>query len=72
MFQQTALGGNASFGGTRTQQTTPVVKDYEVMSPPEDSVSSLAFSPAALQQNFLVAGSWDNNVSFDLVHLFTV
>lgn len=34
-------------------------KDMEVVSPPEDSVSSLNFSPKA---NFLVATSWDNKV----------
>eukprot|EP00741_Cyanophora_paradoxa_P019326 tig00000215_g18655.t1 len=34
-------------------------KDPEVDSPPTDGVSSLAFSPKA---NFLVAGSWDNQV----------
>lgn len=37
-------------------------KDFEVTSPPEDSISGLAFSPAALQQNFLVSGSWDNQI----------
>lgn len=34
----------------------------KVVQPPADSVSSLSFSPKA---NFLVAGSWDNQV-----HLF--
>lgn len=34
-------------------------KDFEVPSPPSDSVSCLAFSPVA---NLLVAGSWDNQV----------
>lgn len=38
------------------------MKDFEVASPPDDSISSLAFSPASIQQNFLVAGSWDCNV----------
>lgn len=38
-------------------------KDFEVTQPPDDSVSALVFSPAALQQNFLIAGSWDNSVS---------
>ena len=37
-------------------------KDIEVQNPSDDSISSLAFSPASVQQNFLVAGSWDNNV----------
>lgn len=39
-------------------------KDFEVTQPPDDTVSALAFSPAAMQQNFLIAGSWDNSVSF--------
>ena len=34
-------------------------KDFEVPSPPGDSVSCLAFSPVA---NLLVAGAWDNQV----------
>ena len=37
---------------------------FQVSNPSDDSISSLAFSPASLQQNFLVAGSWDNNVRF--------
>lgn len=38
------------------------MKDFEVASPPEDSTSALAFSPPALPQNYLIAGSWDNQV----------
>jgi mRNA export factor len=34
-------------------------KDIEVPQAPEDGISSLAWSPKA---NFLVAGSWDNQV----------
>jgi len=34
-------------------------KDIEVAQPPNDGISSLAFSPKA---NYLVAGSWDNQV----------
>ena len=38
-------------------------KDYEVSNPSDDSISSLAFSPPSVTtNNFLVAGSWDNNV----------
>jgi len=33
--------------------------DFEVPSPPGDSISCLAFSPVA---NLLVAGAWDNQV----------
>ena len=37
-------------------------KDSEIVSPPEESVSALVFSPSALPQNYLIAGSWDNQV----------
>jgi mRNA export factor len=35
------------------------MKDFEVTQPPDDSISSVRFSPKA---NFLVATSWDNNI----------
>ncbi|KAL4655258.1 mRNA export factor-like isoform X2 [Arapaima gigas] len=38
------------------------MKDFEVVCPPEDSVSCLAFSPRAVPGNFLIAGSWANDV----------
>ncbi len=38
------------------------MKDFEVVSPPDDSVSCMAFSPGTIPQNYLIAGSWDNNV----------
>lgn len=38
-------------------------KDFQVSQPPDDTVSALEFSPATIQQNFLVAGSFDNSVS---------
>ncbi|XP_050308129.1 protein Rae1 [Anthonomus grandis grandis] len=59
MFNQSSMSG---FGANPVQATCNPMKDYEVVQPPDDSVSSLAFSPAALPQNFLIAGSWDNNV----------
>nr|XP_023019411.1 mRNA export factor [Leptinotarsa decemlineata] len=59
MFNQPTLG---TFGGTATPNTANPMKDFEVVQPPEDSVSSLSFSPATLPQNFLIAGSWDNNI----------
>ena len=58
--------GSTSFGSTTATTATAnynPMKDYEVTSPPDDSVSSLAFSPSGLTSTFLVAGSWDNNVS---------
>ena len=51
-----------SFFGTSTSTTpanTAADKDVEVADPPGDSISSLAFSPAA---DYLAVGSWDNNV----------
>ena len=66
-------GSNTSFGSgglglsmlSNTSLTTSNPnKDIQVVSPPDDSISSLAFSPASTQPNiFLVAGSWDNHVS---------
>lgn len=55
--------------GLSTPSTANPMKDFEVTSPPDDSVSALAFSPATLPQNFLVAGSWDNNVIIFLLDL---
>ncbi|CAH0403276.1 unnamed protein product [Chilo suppressalis] len=37
-------------------------KDMEVTSPPDDTVSSLEFSPPSVPQTFLIAGSWDCKV----------
>jgi mRNA export factor len=63
-------GGSSQFGGTGVFGNSAAVpanvnpmKDIEVQSPPDDSVSSLEFSPGTLPSTFLVAGSWDNNVS---------
>lgn len=39
----------------------------QVVNPPDDSIQCMAFSPASISQDFLVAGSWDNNVS-SLIH----
>nr|QBH73994.1 mitotic checkpoint protein and poly(a)+ RNA export protein [Thermobia domestica] len=61
MFNQSPLGTGTSFGSS-TPTTANPMRDFEVISPPDDSVSCLAFSPAAIPQNFLIAGSWDNNV----------
>lgn len=58
----TVFGNTAAFGNTATATTHNPMKDCEVTSPPDDSISSMAFGPACLPQNFLIAGSWDNNV----------
>lgn len=47
------------FGSTTGVGNHNPMKDFEVVYPPDDSISSLAFSP---QQNFLIAASWDNQV----------
>lgn len=62
------FGGGSSFGntsvfGAQTSTNHNPMKDIEVASPPDDSVSAIAFSPGVLPSTFLVAGSWDNNVS---------
>jgi WD40 repeat protein len=56
----TAFG--ASFGSSGLAVPTAnynANKDFEVASPPSDSISSLSFSPVA---NYLIATSWDNQV----------
>ena len=63
------FGGGSSFGNTsvfgqNTSTNHNPMKDIEVTSPPDDSVSSIAFSPGVLPSTFLVASSWDNNVRF--------
>lgn len=68
MFNQSTLGGAFSTG--TTPSTANPMKDFEVTSPPDDSVSSLAFSPATLPQNFLIAGSWDCNVSSQSINWY--
>lgn len=55
------LTNQSAFGTTPQAQPNPN-KDIEVSSPPDDTVSAMEFSPNALQQNFLLAGSWDSSV----------
>uniref|UniRef100_A0A3P9LG25 Rae1 protein homolog n=1 Tax=Oryzias latipes TaxID=8090 RepID=A0A3P9LG25_ORYLA len=54
-------GGTGVFGTTTTDSHNPM-KDVEVTSPPDDSISCLAFSPPTMPGNFLIAGSWANDV----------
>ena len=71
MFGTTTFGGTSLFGGSATTTTNHnPMKDIEVPSPPDDSVSVLAFSPGTLQTTFLAAGSWDNNVFSSHAALF--
>ncbi len=60
---QSTFGTTSLFGGGTTQTNHNPMKDIEVTSPPDDSVSCLSFSPGAIPSTFLIAGSWDNNVS---------
>lgn len=62
MFGQSSLGGGITFGSVAATSPTNRMNDFEVVSPPDDSVSALKFSPATLQQNYLIAGSWDSSV----------
>lgn len=55
------MGGQSAFGAAQTISPNPM-KDIEVSTPPEDTVSAMEFSPATLPQNFLLAGSWDASV----------
>jgi mRNA export factor len=58
MFGQSTTGGGL-FGAQAQSQPHNPMKDFEVTQPPDDSISSVRFSPKA---NFLVATSWDNNI----------
>lgn len=51
--------GNIVGSGTTTPGNYNPNKDVELSQPPQDSISSLHFSPVA---NYLVATSWDNQV----------
>jgi len=65
LFSQPSFGSapNTSFGaGAATGTIANPNKDFEVPNPSDDSISTLTFSPPSLPTNFLVAGSWDNNV----------
>ncbi|KAF5274414.1 hypothetical protein FQA39_LY07294 [Lamprigera yunnana] len=59
MFNQ---GVMSNFSTTAAPNAANPMKDFEVTSPPDDSTTCLAFSPATIPQNFLIAGSWDKNV----------
>ena len=51
--------GNIVGSGTTAAGNYNPNKDVELSQPPQDSISSLHFSPVA---NYLVATSWDNQV----------
>lgn len=62
MFGASTLGATPGFGAPVAAASMNPMKDFDVASPPEDSVSAMEFSPASMQQNFLIAGSWDSSV----------
>ncbi|XP_063457161.1 mRNA export factor RAE1 isoform X1 [Pan paniscus] len=53
--------GTSMFGSATTDNHNPM-KDIEVTSSPDDSIGCLSFSPPTLPGNFLIAGSWANDV----------
>lgn len=63
MFGSSGLNTSATFGNVPIN-AAPInpMKDFEVASPPDDTVSAMEFSPATISQNYLVAGSWDSSV----------
>ena len=62
LFGSSNTNKSFSFGGSSSTTTASNPnKDIEVSQPPSDTVSCLKFSPNA---NFLIASSWDNNVSY--------
>jgi len=66
------FGGSSTFGSpfgqnnavqpTTTFNNQTQKRDMEVTSPPDDSVSAMAFSPACVPTTLLIASSWDSNV----------
>jgi hypothetical protein len=65
MFNSTTFGGTSGgtlFGSTAAATNYNPMKDIEVPSAPDDSVSALSFSPGTMPATYLAAASWDNNV----------
>ena len=58
------IGGKAPLALNLGTLQNPM-KDVEVTSPPDDSVSAMKFSPKA---NFLVASSWSNDVCYIYIY----
>lgn len=56
---QPTFGG---FGSSNLIQNHNPMKDFEVANSPDDSIAALEFSPPALPQNYLISGSWDNQI----------
>lgn len=58
----TIMFGTASATSFAAPNKSNPMKDFEVESPPEDTVSCMEFSPESMQQNFLIAGSWASDI----------
>lgn len=57
------LFGGAASSSAASNTTGDLNKDVALTSPPEDTISSLSFSPATNQTNdFLAVSSWDKKV----------
>ena len=59
LFGSTAANAAA---GSATQAQGDLKQDVALSDPPTDSISDLAFSPAANGPDFLAVSSWDNKV----------
>lgn len=61
----TTTSSGMSLWGARAPATTtasnPQETDVELVEPPSDSISCIAFSPAT-QGDYLAVGAWDNTV----------
>ncbi|XP_033106426.1 mRNA export factor-like [Anneissia japonica] len=55
-------GGSSLFASSAAAGNHNPMKDIEVTTPPDDSISVIKFSPPTIPNTFLIAGSWDNNV----------
>jgi len=56
--------GVSSATTTATTITTAAtnLKDVEVVHPPDDAISCMKFSPPSVQQTYLIASSWANDI----------
>ena len=59
-WKMSIFGSSSAFNFNSNKSGANPNKDIEVQQPPSDTISCLKFSPNA---NFLIASSWDNNVS---------
>jgi len=62
-FGNSSNFGTAASGGALNTATLNPNNDFMVSDPPNDTISSVHFSPAALlPRNFIIATTWDNEV----------